>query len=269
MILDIIQNITDYWHLKDQITCTQINSYTYDNIFIYKIGNMPTGIDGQKKQYKLNQSIIEQKKFNRLKVLKCCAVGDVKDVNHLADTLVELECSYWCGIDNDGVCKLKKLKKIDCSWNQKIYDLSHVADTLEVLFCRGKCGINQVSILKFENIKILDCSDNSKIYDVNHLYNTLKVLKCKSVSCIDMNGVSKLKNKLDKFVCDNNNNFPTYLYREKCLLMRNAKCENMDGLVEEWENPNKIVKNDGESYYSKIINVIYYIFIIIKNKIKI
>lgn len=253
MILDIIQNITDYCRLRDQITCTKITSLTNENLYIYEV-------DTEFK--KINQKIVEQKKFSKLKILKCNASRDVKDVNHLADTLIELECCYLCGIDDLGICKLNKLKKLNSSWNEKIQNLEHLADILEVLICRGRCGIHQISVFKLKNVKILDCSGNPKIHDVNHMYGTLKVLKCKEGSNIDNSGILRLKNKLDKFVCDGNANFMIYLYQKKYL----KKMDDRNNMI--IENLYKIIEeNGGKPYCNTIIGRMRQYTSFVKNKV--
>jgi len=51
----------------------------------------------------------------------------------LADVSEQLECVGECGIDQDGLSKLKKLKILNCSNNTKIKSINHMADTLASL----------------------------------------------------------------------------------------------------------------------------------------
>ena len=94
MILDTLQTIINHSLLKNQLSCMEINMYTYNNLYIYAIGYTESS-------YGMDQKIIEQKKYNRLKILNCrnCRVTSV---NHLCDTLEILHCELDCGIGQKG-----------------------------------------------------------------------------------------------------------------------------------------------------------------------
>ena len=58
----------------------------------------------------------------------------IEDVNHLASTLVMLDCTSSTYINQCGISLLCNIKIFKCG-SKCIYDLSHIADTLEELSC--------------------------------------------------------------------------------------------------------------------------------------
>lgn len=65
MIIDIIQTITNFLKLRNQITITQICSYTYEHTYIYSLDISNMNIDN------IYKKIIMQHKFNELEKLDC------------------------------------------------------------------------------------------------------------------------------------------------------------------------------------------------------
>lgn len=63
MIVDILQNITNMCLTKCAIRCIQMDTKLYDNIFIYSLDLSNEG------SHSVEQKIIEQKKFRKLKIL--------------------------------------------------------------------------------------------------------------------------------------------------------------------------------------------------------
>ena len=190
MIIDIIQTIINYCRLSNQIKCTKIDRYVYDNIYIYSLrGNnsRSTKINHSNSHYiyKMTQEIIEQKRYSRLIYLcfdNVLCLGrcneKIVNLNHLADTLEYLSCPWNCGVNQVGISELKKIKVLLCGSNEKINNIGHFADTLEILCCAGMCGIGQNSIYELKKLKVLKFHCNNKIYDVNHLSDTLVELEC-------------------------------------------------------------------------------------------
>jgi len=123
----------------------------------------------------------EISKLKKLKILKCHHVEGIVDVNHLADTLEELDCSEYCGINQQGISLLKKIKKLNCYGNVNINNLDHMAKTLEILECDG-CGIGQKEIQNLNKLRVLKCGGN--ICDVNHLIADLPTVSDRKVSQI-------------------------------------------------------------------------------------
>lgn len=194
MISDILQIIINYSKLKNQIICSHVNKYMYNNINIYFLEGMTT----------ITQKTIEMPIFRKLKILRCMNNRYICDVNHLSDTLEDLDCSFFCGINQDGISQLKILKVLCCYGNKYILNVNHLADTLGDLNCRGS-GIDQNGISQLKNLKKMECTDNTKINNVNHLSNSLEYLNCRFRSGMCQDGISQLKN-LKILICDYNKN---------------------------------------------------------------
>lgn len=195
MITDILQIVVNFSRLKNQIMCMKMDSYLYENIYIYHL-----------KCYKnMDQNTVKQQKYNRLKTLNCNKNVKITDVNHLSDTLEELYCDN-SGINQSGISQLKYLKFFSCNYNEKVNNLNHLSDTLEKLYCGGvDCGINQYGISYLKKIKTLYCKDNTKINNVNHLGKTLLRLDCSGSSAICQDGISELSFLMAIFCEDNEN----------------------------------------------------------------
>ena len=131
MIIDLLQNIVGYSNLRNQIRCSMLDNYTYDNIYIYILNA---------DQHYIDQKIIEQKKFSKLKKL-AYKNSNISNLNHLADTLEILyiggkfDAKY--SIRQEGISKLKKIRVLMCPDNKNIKDVNSLADTLTCLDCRG------------------------------------------------------------------------------------------------------------------------------------
>lgn len=160
MIIDILQIIINYSHIRDQIKCMTIDTHLYQNINIYSLKH---NVD-----LNLSQNVIEQRKFRKLKKLSCGMNKKIYDVNHLADTLKILKCPGYCGIDQNGISQLKCLEILHCMYNYKIYDVNHLENTLKELFCNGGCcGIDQSGISKLRHLRIIKYEHNKKINNIN------------------------------------------------------------------------------------------------------
>ena len=183
MIVDLFQEIVGYLKLKDQLKCMMIDKYLYNNIYIYLL-ECPSEMD---------QDILEQTKFRKLKILKCHDNERIYSVNHLADTLIKLNCCWKSNIDQDGISQLKLLKILKCDDNRKIHSVNHLANTLIELNCSYDSKIDQHGISQLKLLNILKCYDNRKIYSVNHLANILTELDCGGESKINQNGICRLK----------------------------------------------------------------------------
>jgi len=219
MILDIIQTIVNYGSsLPDQLCCMQIDSYCYNNIYIYKLD-----AHFSYSRYNVTQKVIKQNKFNRLEYLDCSGNADIKNINHLAKTLNTLHCRSIVsdvgqqikisGIGQTSISKLEKIKILDCSFNEKISDVNHLSETLEELYCcmysvggngGGNEGISQNGISKLK-LKLLDCSNNYDIYDISHMADTLEKLICGGNTSINQTSITPLT-KLKKLDCSCNSN---------------------------------------------------------------
>lgn len=146
---------------------------------------------------KITQKAIKQKIFNELQILDISGNKNILDINHLSETLEELNCgSLWvnkegsnythqeatqlmmadkgvftnCSITHDGICNLKKIKKLIAFNNLYIRDISYFKNTLEYLDCSGCSGIKDIVGFK---LKILNCHGNHKIYFNGEIDNNI------------------------------------------------------------------------------------------------
>lgn len=80
MIDDLIQTIVNNSNIKTQLRCMQMDTCVYDNIYVYVLLAAK----------KMDQKILEQKKFCKLRILNCSYSQNICDVNHLTETLASL-----------------------------------------------------------------------------------------------------------------------------------------------------------------------------------
>ena len=138
---DVIQIICDFADLKTQLNLCEL-SKECDNYLKIK----------ELHACEVTQKIIEQKKFSKLQKLNAYDNPDIKSVNHLAETLLELSCNRGCGINQKGISQLKKLQVLHASNNSRITSVNHLANTLIYLSCKGGCGINQKGISQLKKL---------------------------------------------------------------------------------------------------------------------
>ena len=119
MIIDILNNIIKYCRLERQIDVHNINTYTTQNIYIYNLSLLG--------YHNFTQKTLCQRKYSKLMILLCPNNKNITDVNHLKDTLIELDCSgRKNGICQDGIAKLASLKILDCSFNKQCWTLGRI-----------------------------------------------------------------------------------------------------------------------------------------------
>jgi len=82
-------------------------------------------------------------KLKYIEKLHCSDNCKIDNVNHLKNTLKILNCSYTCGIDQNGISELQYIEEIYCSNNNKINNVNHLKNTLKILHCSHICGIDQ------------------------------------------------------------------------------------------------------------------------------
>ena len=151
LCIDVIQIICDFADIKTQLNLTSLSQECYDRIKIRQLSDKCA-----------TQDVIRQKKFNELQKLNVRDNPKITDVNHLANTLIELDCGWNyiigtycnCGIDQKGISDLLKLQKLVTDANATITDVNHLRNTLIELDCADICGIDQKGIadlLKLQN----------------------------------------------------------------------------------------------------------------------
>ena len=186
----------------------------------------------------LEGSKIDQHGISELKVLQkldCKDCWEIKNVNHLTNTLVELDCSGSCGINQDGISELNKLKILKCHNNSKINNVNHLRNTLEYLDCSqtyysSRGCIDQDGISKLKKIKYMNCNNNEKIYDLNHLSKSLEELNCCESSAIGILGIIELK-KIKKMCARKNQEFLCTLEQTKGV----SNYFNFNGKISLWD----------------------------------
>ena len=186
LCFDVVQVLCDFCDLCTQIALIS-SCKEFNELKIRKL-DCSNGIAAQ-----ITQKIIQQKKFDRLQKLNAYNNSRITSVNHLANTLIELNCAgYFCSINQEGINNLKVLQKLNAYNNSRITSVNHLANTLIELNCGRDCGINQKGINDLKVLQILNAFNNTKIISVNHLMNTLIQLDC-SWNNINQEGIKELK----------------------------------------------------------------------------
>jgi hypothetical protein len=186
--LDLLDLILQKLSLKKQIQLLSINSYLFNNSHIKFLDNK-----------KFSQENIQEKYINGeycwagLLSLNTDSNNKINNVNHLKDTLLQLNAFYTSGIDQEGISQLKVLLSLNAGNNERINDVNHLKDTLLELNTFGVSGINQVGISELKALQILNTDCNNKIKNVNHLKDTLKELSAYRNSGINQEGISELR----------------------------------------------------------------------------
>ena len=99
MIIELIQIISEYLSLTDQIKICNLNKNSYETIQIYQLYDMS----------EINDKILKQNKFQVGPALR--GFAKIKNINHLVN-LIELNYKY-SGVDVDDIKGFVKLKILD------------------------------------------------------------------------------------------------------------------------------------------------------------
>jgi hypothetical protein len=110
--LDIWQLIFDYYDIHDQLNILSICKIFNNKLKVKKL-----------KHIKLNDVILQQRKFYNLEELYASNNEKIKNVNHLIKLKI-LDCSYDCGIDQEGIKDLKLIEKLYALGNKKIQSIN-------------------------------------------------------------------------------------------------------------------------------------------------
>lgn len=200
LCLDVVQIICDFCNLKTQINLIR-SCKEYDNSLKINSLDCSTGIGA-----KITQKILQQKKFSRLRYLHVPNNKKITNVNHLKDSLIQLDCRDESGIDQEGIKELRKLQKLNVWSNNKITNVNHLKDTLIELNCGGFIyGINQEGISELRKLQNLNAFGNERITTVNHLKDSLIELDCSGPCGIDQEGIKELR-KVQKLNAYENKN---------------------------------------------------------------
>lgn len=211
MYIDILQNIMNYLYLVDQIKISQLDKQIYDNIKIYYLDDN-----------RINDKILQQKKFNMLKKLVIQNNRNVTNLNHLL-YLEDLTCSgLESSISDESIKQLYNLKKLHATDNKQIKDINHLINLTE-LTCGYGCGIDDVGIKNLINLKKILAYENVKIKEVNH-FKKLEILSACGASC-GISNISNLSNLKELYV---NHNPKIIIYNLPNLEI--LECEYSSGL---------------------------------------
>lgn len=241
MIIDILQEICSLCPIKTQIMITQFNCHTNSHIYIYKIHKMKDKYQKYRGGWPFNfnniykcmtQKTIEQNKFSKLRSLYLGENSQIKNINHLKDTLTELYCLNCTSLSNIGVCDLYKLRILHC---KNIFNLAKLSESLEELHMEK---LTQEDINKLKNLVCLSYHERciprspnrmnyignynpSPIKCLLHLKKTLRKLNC-SHSSIDQSIIDQLEN-LDTLIC---NGTSIYDVNKFAYTLRKLNCSN-------------------------------------------
>jgi len=120
MIIDLLQNIVDYSSLQNQIKCAKLDTYTNENILIYKLTD----------HKKINQNVLEHRIFSKLKILKLRLEYNMKDVYHLSETLEKLISVDYRDSNNFDPKKFKKSVEIS---HERYYCVASSINILQIV----------------------------------------------------------------------------------------------------------------------------------------
>lgn len=154
-----------------------------------------------------NMSCMNQECINKFtKLQKLCIQGNKRiiNLNHLAKTLIKLNCSF-TNIDQTGISNLNLISISVCG-TRNINNLNHMKNTMQVLKCDENSGINQNGINKLVNLRKFYCNNNPNIYSANHMSKSLQILEVIGLeSGIGQDGIAKLRNIHSLNIKDNRN----------------------------------------------------------------
>lgn len=246
MIIDVLQIISNFLTLKNKIMIHEMNKNT-ENIYIFSIYTNNVLSTKSDNICTMDQNILLQKKYSKLKILDCGNCAKLTDVNHLKNTLRVLICNN-SGITDEGIAELKNLNVLYCSYNQNIHNIEHLYGSLRTLGCEGNsCGLKHICLTNMKKLQKLFCANNGQFTISGDVCNTLRVLNCSRNYGITQTDVTKLFPKLNKLICDGNPNFSKSMYTEGYVgYIAKEKCEtngyiieNLDKIIHITTNPSK------------------------------
>ena len=167
--LDIWEKIFNYCDLLEQIRLLSCCHTFYENLFIRDLYNI-----SRIYQQKLNNTIIEQKKFS--KVIQFDAHGidlDVTSLTKLKKLNASLNYKTGSCIKQSNINGLN-LVELDLTNNKLVSEIKFMTN-LKKLSAKGISAIDQTSICTLNLIE-LDISNNNKITDVSFMTNLKKLL---------------------------------------------------------------------------------------------
>ena len=167
LCLEVYNEIFEYCDIYDQLkimmTCKLLNK----KLKIKKLNHL-----------NVSDKVLQQEKFIDLEELNANHNKKIKNINHLTKLKI-LDCSWNCGIDQEGIKELQLIEELNANNNEKIKNVNHLTK-LKILDCSYNCGIDQEGINDLRFIEKLNTWYNNKIINVNHL-TKLKGINCTTV----------------------------------------------------------------------------------------
>ena len=129
LCLDIYNIIIEYCDIYDQLNIMSTCKILNKNLKIKKLNNS-----------NISDEILRQEKFIDLEELNANNNKKIKNVNNLTKLKI-LDCSYDCGIDQEGIKDLQLIEVLYASDNKKIKNVNHLTK-LKVI---NQCTIKDTS----------------------------------------------------------------------------------------------------------------------------
>ncbi len=157
----------DIWHvifhhcdLLSQLRLFTVCSDFYQSFAIIDLYNM-----SEIYHKKLTNSVLQQRKFNRLVQLDIRYNRNITDISFLT-TLKKLCIGSSCKIDQQGIQGLD-LVELNANFNETIKDISSMTNLKKLNIC-SPCGINQ------QSIRGLVINEMSFIFSLKPIFNAIR-----------------------------------------------------------------------------------------------
>lgn len=197
MILDILDNIKNsFINVVNALNVCTINVNTNNNIYIVNMYDVDKKILA-----KLDQKIIEQHRYNKLKKLYMHNNKKINNLNHLKNTLQVLDC----GLEYDSENTQDELEYIvDIMRESRFLFAKKYKEYMEKIKYVMDCWSGGIKSSRIAELCLseLRCDNNMHITNISHMAKTLKILSCCGISGINQEAISCLN--LEKLKCDEN-----------------------------------------------------------------
>lgn len=202
MVVELLQLISEYLSMYDQLKLRKLNYEIYNYIKIFKIINISA-----KSKDKINQQILDLAVFDQLQELDIrlklyyYLVYHELNLSKFSHTLLKLDCRGNKYINQYSIQNLQNLKVLSISTDCLINNIGHLQYLIELniekkyiesignIYNDNK--INNL-IQNVKKLKILRINNNQIINNVNFLSDSLVELECENTK-IDQNGIKDLK----------------------------------------------------------------------------
>ena len=111
----------------------------------------------------LTDKILKSNIFTKIEILNVRSNPKIKSINHLKDSLIQLDISYHCSVDQEGFQDCNKIQILNANYNSKVTSTNHLRDSLIQLDISGICGVDQKGFEDCNKIQILNARNNTKV----------------------------------------------------------------------------------------------------------